>query len=60
MTYSGGICKLLLVGTYPGQERAQVAAGELPLERPGRDLIVVLEAEESVLEVCQRVEIVGS
>ena len=45
-------------GVELGQERVQVAAGESPLERRSRLLVMALESQEALFEFDQRGEVV--
>src|SRR5713226_2390232 len=52
-------CGQAMLGRELGQERGKILAGEGPLERGRRPLVVVLEAEQTVLDLGQRGEVVG-
>ena len=45
-------------GVELGQERVQVAAGESPLERRSRLLVMALESQEALFEFDQRGEVI--
>jgi hypothetical protein len=47
------------LGVELGQERVQIAAGESPLERGSRLLVMTLESQEALFEFGQRGEVAG-
>src|SRR5881296_1833046 len=46
-------CGQAILGSELGQERGKILAGEGPLERGRRPLVVVLETEQAVLDLGQ-------
>src|SRR5713101_3353286 len=51
-------CGQAMLGSELGQERSKILAGEGPLERGRRSFVVILEAEQAVLDLGQRGEVV--
>jgi len=49
----------VVVGGDAGEQGVQVVGGELPLERGGDLGVVVLEVEQSLLDLCEIGEVVG-
>jgi hypothetical protein len=47
------------VSAEAGQEPVEVSAGELPVERPGGGVVVLLEGEDLPGEAIQVPEVVG-
>src|SRR2546425_12295251 len=47
-----------MLGSELGQERSKILAGEGPLERGRRSFVVILEAEQAVLDLGQRGKVV--
>jgi hypothetical protein len=59
MTYHGsGGCRQAILGSELGQKRGKILAGKGPFERGRRLFVVVLKAEQAVLDLSQRGEVV--
>ncbi len=58
--HSGRLAEGFLMRVDLGEQCFQVLAGELPLERAGGRAVVILEAQQAILEFSQGSEVVGS